>query len=364
MHRWLFSRRRNEVVKRGPMDRIAKHKRLTLVAAACLMLPLAACGDEEVGGPGGDGLEEVRLGYLHTVAVDAHMWLGIEKGFFEDRGIDLKPTKFDTGIALSQALAGGSLDTLVTGAVISNFPSRGQGKVFLVQNVEFATAQLWVDPKQIKSVEDLRGKQVATTQGTTAHVFLHTALKDRGMDDSDVKIVNSDMSGAVNAFISGAVPAVVLWVPFDQQVQKQRPDAKMLDHAGNYYPDAAIVSGWAARNDFYEERKDILEKIVLGWLDTNDYLMKNTEQAVDELHQIAYSDVPKEVVTGSFEKEKVFNNDEWAELVRDGTTADWLGGVEQVFVEIGAFDDFVPPEEWYDPQIFLDAYEKWQAEQQ
>lgn len=341
---------------------MTKHRGLAVLAA--LMLMAAACGDDEAADPAADGVEEVRLGYLHTVAVDAHMWLGIEKGFFEDRGIEFEITEFDTGIALSQALAGGSLDTLVTGAVISNFPSRGQGKVFLVQNVEFATAQLWVDPEQIESVEDLRGKQVATTEGTTAHVFLHTALKERGMDDSDVRLVNSDMSGAVNAFISGAVPAVVLWVPFDQQVEEQRPDAEMLDHAGNYFPEAAIVSGMAARNDFYEGRKDVLEKIVLGWLDTNEYLINNTEEALDELHEIAYSDVSKEVVTGSFEKERVFPNDEWADLVRDGTTAGWLGGVEQVFVEIGAFDDFVPPEEWYDPQIYLDAYEKWQAEQE
>jgi NitT/TauT family transport system substrate-binding protein len=41
-------------------------------------------------------------------------------------------------------MIGGSLDMLSTGAVISNFPARGQGKVFLINNVEFATAQLWV----------------------------------------------------------------------------------------------------------------------------------------------------------------------------------------------------------------------------
>ena len=41
-------------------------------------------------------------------------------------------------------MIGGSLDMLSTGAVISNFPARGQGKVFLINDVEFATAQLWV----------------------------------------------------------------------------------------------------------------------------------------------------------------------------------------------------------------------------
>jgi hypothetical protein len=51
---------------------------------------------------------------------------------------------FQTGLELFQAMIGGSLDVLSTGAVISNFPARGQGKMFLANAVEFATAQLWV----------------------------------------------------------------------------------------------------------------------------------------------------------------------------------------------------------------------------
>ena len=41
-------------------------------------------------------------------------------------------------------MIGGSLDVLSTGAVVSNFPARGQGRVFLINNIEYATAQLWV----------------------------------------------------------------------------------------------------------------------------------------------------------------------------------------------------------------------------
>ena len=56
--------------------------------------------------------------------------------------------------------------------MVSNFPARGQGKVFLLNNIEYATAQLWVRDDAIKSIADLKGKQISTTTGTTAHVFL------------------------------------------------------------------------------------------------------------------------------------------------------------------------------------------------
>ena len=104
---------------------------------------------------------KVRLGYLHTPAVDGQIWTGIDNGHFAKHGVEFEPVQFTTGLELFQAMIGGSLDMLSTGAVVSNFPARGQGKVFLVNNVEFATAQLWVREDQgVKSFADLDRKSV------------------------------------------------------------------------------------------------------------------------------------------------------------------------------------------------------------
>ena len=61
------------------------------------------------------------------------------------------------------------------------------------------------------------------------------------------------MPEAVTSFISGAVPAVALWVPFNITVRDKVPGARKLVDASAYYPQAAIVGGWAARNDFYDQ---------------------------------------------------------------------------------------------------------------
>src|SRR5690606_26666883 len=104
---------------------------------------------------------KVKVGYLHTPAVDGQIWTGIANGSFAKHGVDLEMVQFTTGLELFQAMIGGSLDMLATGAVISNFPARGQGKAFLINNVEFATAQLWVrEDMGIKSFADLKGKKI------------------------------------------------------------------------------------------------------------------------------------------------------------------------------------------------------------
>jgi len=90
----------------------------------------------------------IRVGYVDTLAVTGQIWTGVHRGHWAKEGIEFDPVKFNTGLELFNAMIGGSLDMLSTGAVISNFPARGQGKAFLINNIEFATAQLWVREDQ------------------------------------------------------------------------------------------------------------------------------------------------------------------------------------------------------------------------
>ena len=186
---------------------------------------------------------KVRVGYLHTVAVDGQIWTGMDRGTFAKQGLDLELRQFNTGLEIFQALIGGSLDVLATGAVLSNFPARGQGKAFLINDIEVATAQLWVRSDQgIKSFADLKGKRIATTTGTTAHVFLDKALRANKIDPKEVELVNQAMPAAVTAFISGAVPAVALWVPFNVTVRDKVPGAVKLADASAYYPQPPMIA--------------------------------------------------------------------------------------------------------------------------
>ena len=93
-------------------------------------------------------LTKIRVGYLHVLSVDAQMLLGNHLGTWQKEGLELEAREFTTGIELFQALVGGSLDVLTTGGVLANFPARGQGKVFLFNDLEFATGQIWVNPDQ------------------------------------------------------------------------------------------------------------------------------------------------------------------------------------------------------------------------
>jgi NitT/TauT family transport system substrate-binding protein len=299
---------------------------------------------------------KVKLGYLHTLAVDGQIWTGIDRGNFAKHGVEFETVQFTTGLELFQAMIGGSIDMLATGAVISNFPARGQGRMFLVNNVEFATAQLWVREDQgVKSFADLKGKKISTTTGTTAHVFLDNALRANGIGAGDVEIVNQRMSEAVTSFISGAVPAVALWVPFNITVKAKVPGAKMLVDASAYYPKAAIVGGWAASEAFFAKNRPVCANIIRGWSEANDYLVANPDAALDALQKARYQQVPLAELKEQYGAQKMFTSSEWRKLYADGTVTGWLQQVTDFFVRFGNISNPVPASKYFDPSLYLET---------
>ncbi len=297
---------------------------------------------------------KVRVGYLHTPAVDGQIFLGQEWGAWAKHGLDLELRLFTTGLELFQAMIGGSLDVLSTGAVVSNFPARGQGKVFLVNDIEYATAQLWVRDDSVKSLADLKGKQISTTTGTTAHVFLDRALRSAKLDPAkDVQIVNQRMAEAVTSFVSGAVPAVALWVPFDQTVKKQVPNARKIVDASAFFPQAAIMGGWAARNDYFDANKPTLAKLIAAWVETNDRMVADFGGAAEQLQKTHYKEVPLADFKDSMAFSKYYTSAEWRTRYADGTVTKWLQQVTDFFAVAGNIASPVPASTYFDPQIYM-----------
>src|SRR6202171_5527942 len=240
------------------------------IAATCSTVGMSAIGMPALA----QAKTKIRVGYLHTLAVDGQLWLAEHLGAWAKNGPDPRFKEFKTGIELFTARSGSSIDMLATGAVILNFPARGQGKMFLVNSIEFATAQLWVrDDQGIKQFSDLRGKRIATTAGTTAHVFLDNALRENKVAHTEIEMQSLTMPEAVHAFISGAVPAVVLWVPFNITVREKVPQARKLLDAGAYYPSAAVVGGWATTAAYDASDTPVLSRIIRAWTEGNDMLI-------------------------------------------------------------------------------------------
>ena len=111
------------------------------------------------------------------------------------------------------------------------------------------------------------------------------------------------MPDAVKSFIAGEVPAVALWVPFNVAVREALPDAVKLVDASAFYPQSAVLGGWAARMDYYTGNRDVLTRIIRGWIDANDHMVRNPAAAAEAL-QAHYKPSRPADITEAFKAQK------------------------------------------------------------
>lgn len=295
----------------------------------------------------------IRLGYLHVVAVDGHIWTGLDRGSFDREGIDFELHEFSTGPEVFEAMARGELDILSAGGVISNYLALDRGRGFLINDIEVATAQLWVRPELgVKGFADLRGKRIATTAKTTAHIFLDRALRANNINPSEVEIVNRSMPAAVKAFIAGDVPAVALWVPFNIAVRDAVPAAIKLVDASAFYPQSAVLGGWVARNDYYAANRNVLGRIIRAWADANDQMVRNPAAAADAL-QVHYKQSRPADISEAFKAQKLYSSREWKRLYADGTVVRWLQQVSDFFMADAGVTGSLRSSEYFDTGLYL-----------
>ncbi|MFO1049550.1 MAG: ABC transporter substrate-binding protein [Geminicoccaceae bacterium] len=313
-----------------------------LAAGASLAAPAIAAGPTTL-----------QVGYLHGLAADAQLWVADHLGSFKEQGLAIEPILFVTGLEAFQALAGGSVDLVTTGAVLSNFPARGVGKVFLINCEEFGLTQIWVNPKSgIGSVADLKGRQIATSRGTTAHYLLFHVLRANGLDPAnDIEIVHQQMGNAVAAFIAGAVPAVATWKPFDLAIAQAAPGAVMLAD-GVQYPQASALNGWTASNALHANGKDVLRRFIRAWLPANHALVERPAEILPMLHASRYSEFSSEQLQSFYDAVRWRSAMDWREAYRNGEVAGILNRVTAFNVAVGAFADPLPAESYFDPTLF------------
>jgi len=148
---------------------------------------------------------------------------------------------------------------------------------------------------------------------------------------------------------------VALWVPFNITVRDKVPGAKKLVDASAYYPQAAIMSGWATTADFHAKNREVLVRLIKAWSEGNEYLTSKSDEALEVLQKKQYPQVPLADFKEQYQAEKAFPAAEWRKLYADGTVTKWLQQVTDFFVTTGNIPNPIPASQYFDPSIYLDA---------
>ncbi len=212
-----------------------------------LLLLLGGCGKDTATRPQEATPEtkptEVRVGVLRLTS-SAPIFIGIEKGFFAEENIQVKPMFFDAAQPIAVATAADEIDVGATGLTAGLYNLAAGGKAPLIvadkgrESADHPASFLVVNKAAydagIHDVRALVGKKIGNTQaGSTYQYMMGNILERNGLAVDSVHYANlGKMSTVMAALQSQQIDAAIL----------NEPHASLMANAGYVVPLQAVGS--------------------------------------------------------------------------------------------------------------------------
>jgi NitT/TauT family transport system substrate-binding protein len=197
-----------------------------------------------------------KVGVLKLTS-SAPIFIGVEKGFFREFGVEPELVYFQAAAPIATALAAGQIDVAATGLTAATYNIvLGGEKLWIVAD----KGREWPDHRLtaivvrtdlheggLRTVADLKGRRIAVTQlGSTFHYQLGNILEKEGLSLKDVTIVPLQaMSAALEALKGRQVDALVLPQPFPGRAEADG-FGRIIAWGGDLFP-------WQIATVFYSK---------------------------------------------------------------------------------------------------------------
>ncbi|MCX4749770.1 aliphatic sulfonate ABC transporter substrate-binding protein [Kitasatospora sp. NBC_01287] len=232
--------------------------------------------------------DTVKIGYFANLTHGTAL-VGLQDGLFQKElgATQIKTQVFNAGPAEIEALNSGSIDIGWIGPSpsINGFTqSKGQS-LKIISGSASGGVELVVNPSKITSLDDLKGKKIATPQlGNTQDVALLNYLAGKGFKEDpqsgagDVSVVRTDNKVTPDAYSSGSIDGA--WVPEPTASQLVSKGAKVLLNEKDIWPNQQFVStNVIVSQSFLKAHPDVVEAVLRGSVAANAFIKANPTQA-------------------------------------------------------------------------------------
>lgn len=300
-----------------------------LLALSCMLIGATAVA------------ETLNIAYMPNYGSLWSVETAINKGYFEEEGLTINLVEFADGPTIIAAMESGSIDMGYIGQGAHKLCINGRASIFALSHISNGDAL--IGGKGITTVEDLKGKVVAYSSGTSSEDILKNSLDKAGMTMDDIKAMDMDASAIVTAMLSGGVDACATWSPNSLKILEEMPDAAKLTDNMTFSDTTVSLASWICMPKYGEENHDLLVRFTRA-------LFKGMDYSANEHYDEVSEWVSKQTAT---DYESVYNqrgDAQWltgkevAQGAADGTVAKYYELQRDNFVKAGAVEKDPAPD--------------------
>ena len=254
-----------------------------LLAVAMLGGALAACGGGDTtstpsgntGTPAGNSetptveTVDINVGYMPNYGGLWSLMTAKEKGFFEEEGLNVTLTQFEDGPTIIAAMENGSVNFGYIGQGAHKLCVQGNATIIALSHISNGDAL--IGGPGISTVEDLKGKVVAYSSGTSSEDILRNALTAHNMTMDDIQAMDMDAPSIVTAMMSGGVDACATWSPNSLTILEGMEGTTKLADNMTFSDTTVSLASWIATPKYLEENRDVAVRFVRALMKAMDY---------------------------------------------------------------------------------------------
>src|SRR5207249_6319457 len=248
---------------------------LAAISCALASAPVAAQAKDKV----------VLMLNWYTYSEHAPFYLGKERGYFDQEGIDLGIQEGRGSGVTVQAVAAGTA-TFGYADVPTMIKGAAKGAPVTAIGVALQTSPMSVmgfADKNIRKPDDIKGKTVAVTPGDSMSQIWPLFLKKTNLKESDFKQVAGDAQTKLNAVINGQADLLLGYV-MDQAIKLQDATHKPI-HPIRFadYGINMVSSGIIVQKDFLKNKPDVVKRFMRAATRSLEEAAKNPDAAIDAM---------------------------------------------------------------------------------
>ncbi len=298
----------------------------------------------------------VRVAYMPNMGSASLATTAKEKGFFEEMGLEVEMVEFQGGPAEIAAMASGDIDISQIGHGAHALCAEGEAVIFQIDCTSLADAVICNKDKGVSSIEELKGKTVAVTSGTSAEIILNLALEEAGLSQDDLELVEMDANGIVSAMVSGNVDACATWSPGTGTIMDALGDnGVMLADNSRYVHQVTFPSSFITTQKYADENHDVLVRFTRALQNASDYRKNNIEE-VAKLVAVQCEVDPATMLACVGEGDWL-DSEFVGKGLEDGTLKSYYENQQKVFIDGGRLTEAVDVNNYVLFDIMKEAYE-------
>lgn len=233
--------------------------------------------------------EEVKIGYLPFVLA-LPTFVALEKGYFQEQGLKVTATLFESGTIITDALVAGRIDVQTGSAIIGhwlleqNIP--GTYKIFIMYGnravLQDNTMALMVaKDSPLKGVADLKGKRMGTFPGVASLVLAKAVLRSSFDPDKEITLIEVPPGNIVQALAAGQIDAYFAPEPFGMIAEAKGVARRLIKSPLLLLNLKTGIPGapFSFNSKFIKEKPLVAKKVKAAYYKAVDFIYSNETEA-------------------------------------------------------------------------------------